>query len=66
MFWFIFWRIFDEQLDVLERPYVRSTLPGASKWHFDPQTLEVTNNLWKGHVNSPSQKGHQQNCQVYN
>ena len=28
--------------------------------------LEVTIRLWKGHVNSPSQKGHQQNCQVEN
>ena len=24
--------------------------------------LEVTIRLWKGHVNSPSQKGHQQTC----
>ena len=29
-------------------------------WPFDPQTLEVTNNpLSSGHVNSPSQKGHE-------
>ena len=30
-----------------------------------PQALEVNNNLWQGNVNlnSPSQKGHQQNCQ---
>ena len=28
------------------------------KWPFYPQTLEVTNNLWRDHVNSPSQKGH--------
>ena len=31
------------------------SVPDDSKWPFYPQTLEVTNNLWKG----------QQNTQVY-
>ena len=38
--------------------FLFSQEPGDSKWPSYPQTLEVTNNLWKGHVNSPSQKGH--------
>ena len=25
-------------------------VPGDSKWPFDPRSLEVTNNLWKGHI----------------
>ena len=33
--------------------------PGDSKLlNFFPRSFEVTNNLLKGHVNSPSQKGH--------
>ena len=40
-------------------PYI----PGDFKWPFYPLTLEVTNSPWKGH-RPPSQKGHQQNCQV--
>ena len=42
--------------------------PGDSKWLFYPQTLEVTNNLnnlWVRVTFSPSQKGHQQNCQDF-
>ena len=37
---------------------------GDSKWPFYPRSLEVTIHLWKGHLFSPSQKGHQQNCQI--
>ena len=44
----------------------------ASRWfnswpNFIPESLEVTmtSPLSSGHVNSASQKGHQQNCQVY-
>ena len=33
--------------------------PGASMWPFHPRSLEVTiSTIWKGHGNSPSQKGH--------
>ena len=33
-------------------------------WPFHPRSLEVTIRDWKGHK-TPSQKGHQQNCQDY-
>ena len=39
---------------------ITSHMWGASKWDFDPRALEVTNNLLKGHVNSPSRKGHKE------
>lgn len=36
------------------------------QWSFYYQTLEITNNLWKGHVNLIIPKDCQQICQVYN
>ena len=37
--------------------------PGDSTRDLFISQLEVTYNLLEGHVNSPSQKGYQQNCQ---
>ena len=44
---------------------LKQKVPGDSIRDLFISWLEVTNNHWKGHLNSPSQKGHQQNCQVY-
>ena len=39
--------------------------PGDSKWPFDPQTLEVTIRLWKGHGFTIPKRSRLQNCQDY-
>ena len=39
-------------------------IPGYSKWPFDPRSLEVTNNPWKGHVFTIP-KGHKELPGIY-
>ena len=50
--------------DWIAMKYNGVKLPGDSIRDLLIPDLEVTNSDWKGHVNSPSQKGHQQNHQV--